>query len=298
MVSYEVLKIPRHYIGDGCAQVRLNYKKGLILFNSNQVLFLDNLKVDEKPINAYIADDRRLAFPYFNIPTYKEEHISFIQYHTHQLFDFNRPYISFVDGEFKLNYVLKDEDGTALLVRQSLRFPKGYMFSTKEELPSKIKENLKTKEEPWLIIDGAFMQAHSNFAISLDKMLDDLGKYCLSYADELPLYFETGQIEHNQENLEIESVISRVIGPIFFVRTDGDTIFIKKFQLRRTNEKYYDFEFSDIEGIKMLSLEEIKENNHKINTMPEPNVNVGSNPEYREEDIEEAKNFVKKLKQP
>ena len=297
MNSYEVLRIPGHYIGDGCVQVRLNYKKSLILFNSNQVLFLDNLKVDERPINAYITDDRRFAFPYFNIPTYKEEHIPFIQYHTHQLFDFNRPYISFVDGEFKLNYVLKDEDGTALLVRQSLRFPNGYILSTKEELPSKIKENLKTEEEPYLKIDGALMQVYSNFDISLDKMLDDLGNYSFSCADELPLYFETGQIEHNQENLETKSIISRVIGPIFFARTDGDTIFIKKFQLRRTHEEYYDFEFSDIEGIKMLSLEEIKENNHKINTMPEPNVNVGSNPEYKEEDIEEAENFVKMLKQ-
>lgn len=297
MSSYEVIRIPKHYVGDGCVQVRLQYKNGLVLFNSNQVLFLDNLKVEEKPINAYMTDTRRLAFPYFNILTYKEEHISSIKYHTHQIFDFNRPYITIVDGEFKLNYVVKDKDGTALLVRTNLFIPISYIGANKEGLSPVIRENLKTKEEPYIIIDGSSNEVYFDFELSLDEILEDLNKYILACADKLPLYFEKGQIEHSQDNIGIENISSRVIGPIYFVRTDGTNIFIKKFCLRRIQEDSYDFEFEDARQIKMLSLEEIKEKHPKINTMSEPKVSIRSNTKYSEKDIEEAKTFVKMLNQ-
>ena len=89
--------------------------------------------------------------------------------------------------------------------------------------------------------------------------------------------------------------IESVIGPIYFIRTDGDNIFIRKFQLRKSQEDYYDFEFSDIEGIKMRSLEEIK--NSKISLMPEPNINLIFNPEYGAEALEQAKTLIKTLEQ-
>lgn len=297
MSSYEVIRIPKHYVGDGCVQVRLQYKKGLVLFNSKQVLFLDNLKVEQKPINAYVTDARRLAFPYFNIPIYKEEHISSIKYHTHQIFDFNRPYVTMVDGEFKLNYVVKDEDGTALLVRANLFIPMSYIGANKEGLPPLIRENLKTKEEPYIIIDGGSNEVYSNFELSLDEIMEDLNEYILACADKLPLYFEKGQIEHSQDNIGIENISSRVIGPIYFVRTDGTNIFIKKFCLRRIQEDSYDFEFEDSREVQMLSLEELKAIKPKIDVLTEPNVSLNANTGYTEKDIEEAKTFVKMLKQ-
>ena len=168
MSSYEVIRIPKHYVGDGCVQVRLQYKNGLVLFNTSKILFLDNLKVEEKPINAYMTDTRRLAFPYFNIPTYKEEHISFIQYHTHQLFDFNRPYISFADGEFKLNYVLKDEDG--VLDGEHI-----YWYS--EDYPDPSTQSVERKIYAWKDINGVdFRSTASSRIIATAYSTDNDGK--------------------------------------------------------------------------------------------------------------------------
>lgn len=301
MNDFEVIRIPKHYVGDNCVQVRFGYNSHLVLFNTSKILFLDNLKIEQTPINAYVTDTRRLAFPYFNIPIYKQKHALSVYHHTHQILDYDKPYISFVDGKFKLNYALKDEDGTALFVSKDLYVSRKFMLPNKEELPSKISENLKTKEEPYIIIDGSSLQVHHNLGISQSEIIEDINRYVSEIADRMPLYskemqFPTYNAEFYKDS-NLENEVSKVIGPIFFVRTDGENIFIIKFGLNRFREELYSFEFSDMGGIKMLSLEEIKEKHPRIKTLAEPKVSTSLNTEYTEKDIEEAENFVKMLKQ-
>ena len=66
-----VSRIPRHYVGDNCIQIMIPrlLESGMTLLNSDGIMY-HYLPDSKLYINKYISDERKLQFPYSNIPTH------------------------------------------------------------------------------------------------------------------------------------------------------------------------------------------------------------------------------------
>ena len=109
-----LFKINDYYTKDDCMQIMLYYQSNLTFlgkFKGEQRIMYNHLiesGEQEKP-NLYLFDDRRIGFPYNNIPTHLERvglHGKFIA--TNQIINYEEPYISFVDGRIVKHTGFKD----------------------------------------------------------------------------------------------------------------------------------------------------------------------------------------------
>lgn len=120
---YVIERIPAHYVSDECAQITLPFYNNITVFGENVydigVLCHYNLKDDSQNINKYFLDDRRLGFPYSNIPIYKG---LFGKYCINQLFEYNKHYLSITNGYLRDRYLVKD-GSTAVMLNRPLSIP-------------------------------------------------------------------------------------------------------------------------------------------------------------------------------
>ena len=133
-------KIDKQYVGDDCVQVMFNYKKGLCIIKDKQIIFYHNCDENEaqyKYKNEYLNDERRLQFPYSDIPSHNER-IGFKKYITvNQLLDYDTIYTVIRDiGDGPVTTyckVVKSKD-TAIIIQDIILSSPFYM--TCDELES------------------------------------------------------------------------------------------------------------------------------------------------------------------
>lgn len=125
-------RIPNYYTGDKCALISLSFKKNITIFDNtiykNNILCHYDFTDGSQNINKFLTDDRRTNFPYANIPMYKG---LFGRHYVNGLFEYNKHYISIIDGFVRDRYLVKDGD-TSIVLNRSLSIPihvKGDIFS-------------------------------------------------------------------------------------------------------------------------------------------------------------------------
>ena len=124
--------IPARYVGEDCLQTSFTYKEAMILLSPDEILF----EYAFNPItNKYMLDERRKNFPYSNIPNYVG--ISgFKKYNvTHQLLNFNTPYLKISKENIESYHAFKTNKSGILISEQLTKSnsPKS-LFLSREEL--------------------------------------------------------------------------------------------------------------------------------------------------------------------
>ncbi len=109
---YEIVqRIPSHYVGESCIQIMAPYllNKGFTMLNASGITY--HYKPNsEFFVNKYLTDDRRIEFPYSQIPIHKgRKGLTKFEY-ANQLIDFEQVYIEIHDGVIKETYAVKDGD--------------------------------------------------------------------------------------------------------------------------------------------------------------------------------------------
>lgn len=136
-------RIPKSYVCEDCLQVRIAFNDVITLISSDfladGILCHYDLSDDSQNVNNYLLDNRKNIFPYANIPIYKEWDGNLFdgfykKNYINQLLEFNKHYITVVNGTIKDRYVVKD--GNEAIV-----------YSRILKIPSDIEERLINKND-------------------------------------------------------------------------------------------------------------------------------------------------------
>lgn len=143
-----VLKMPNHYVKDDYIQIMLGYRDYLLLFGNNGLMYFKNfieksLSISKETRNVYLDDERKLDFPYSQIPEHIERVSSFRKMNfVNQILDFEKPYIRICDGLIIKTTAFKD--GEEAIVHNKLLNEKLYNYRTKTITRQELENYLKT----------------------------------------------------------------------------------------------------------------------------------------------------------
>ena len=112
-----VQRVEGQYVGEDCLQIMIPYNKSLNLMSTDGIQF--HYAPKDFFINKYTEDERRLQFPYSNIPIHYTNNSQLGKItHVNQLLEFEKPYLLICDGVCREIYAIKN--GEEALVADSI----------------------------------------------------------------------------------------------------------------------------------------------------------------------------------
>lgn len=247
-----------------------------------------------------MEDERRVQFPYNNIPTYHTKGITY----SNQLFDYEQPYIVIADGKVSESYVVKNNKG-ALLVNQNIPILEGTFYKNREELEAMFKQPDNEQEKQYIVDrEGNFY--NSNEVLETEEQIVEWAKKRISYQYEsykkgtnskLSYFDEFGlkNLKKCIDNMTIDDVPNVILpNDKIVIKTDGKDIYVQSFSIEFIEHDYYRVNVScypiskyTVEQIMSLNLNLIEQKKRKISLL--------LNSEISKEDIETAKKLEKIL---
>lgn len=94
-----LLRVSPEYVGKDCIQTMLGYCDNLRLYGTGTLLYHGKLTKIQPYVNAYLTDARASQFPYSTIPEHIEREFGEKYRFTNQIYDYERPYLSIIDGK-------------------------------------------------------------------------------------------------------------------------------------------------------------------------------------------------------
>ena len=157
--SYEfVQKIESHYVGEDCIQVMNSHSLNGVITVLNKDGMTYHYKPDSKLfINNYISDERKIQFPYSNIPTHKDRIVLKTYEFVNQILDFNKVYIELSNGFVKEYYTVKDENEAYIATKYIIPYKEESKLVNRKEM----EEYLKTANGGIFTTDGSYRENYS-----------------------------------------------------------------------------------------------------------------------------------------
>lgn len=253
----KIERIPCYFVNNDCSQITLPFRNNITLFSSDicneGILCHYDFNDDSQNVNKYLLDERKNDFPYANIPIYKG---LLGVYYINQLFEYNKHYITLIDGNIRDRYLIKDNNEVILLNRNI-------------SIPLNIIGSSYSSKEIKVILSN----------INALMVFDCYGRQ----------YFDGVKYLHG-----FDSFINNG-GGIFVLKEDNDKIKIKvvriKIDIGYDNYIYREYDLS----LNDYTLEELKYFCSKIKDINEPCVYSVLNPNIEIRDIKEVKKLVRKL---
>lgn len=264
-----VFKIPSHYVGNDCVQVRISYHNNLTIMDNNGIVFHSCVNKPETYVNNYLNDERNIIFPYSNIPSYKYREHWKNMVCVNQLFDFGKSYylVGPSYGVGAEECVIKN-GSSALLIKKMLK-PRDCLTLRKRC------EIFKIFEKNYIDEDIYYLSANGDLINDLNALIPDE-----KILNKMRINLIYG-INHNK--------------PIIIVRIRHGEFKIKAYMIDYIKEDCYRVNETDL-PITKYTLSMIKELGCNIRDFKEPKISLRKNPELEKKDIIYAKNKVNNLR--
>lgn len=265
-----IQKLPNHYVGEDCVQVRVPYSDDLTILDGEGIFFHSCNNNPSTYINKYLDDERSKNFPYHNIPTYKYCKLGHKVICVNQLFDFYQSYVLIGPGYgITEEYVIKDNEGI-FLVKNNIELKDSLTLRKRFELNSLFEKRSDDEKIYYLSENGEVYSEITNDLLPLEKEIRKVA----SHSDVYPL--NNGKPIIVIRIGSVETTINGVL--IDYVRDN----------CYRVNETNYPVTKYTLNMIKCLGL--------KIRDYTEPRIALWNNSNIKRKDIKEAKEMVKRLK--
>ncbi len=253
-----VKKIDERFVRKNCVQVMEPYWDNITILSKDGLLFSNS---NDGDINKYISDYRKHKFPYSNIPMHKSFSIMHgkITY-VNQLFDYNKSYFIFRDGEVTENIIFRHNGDTN-------RFEKR-IEPRMHKLPA----------------DGI------NFDLLMKDFMTIYGEtYFLLSSGYLLTGFDDFVKEFNDQSI-IKKAIKNYEDTVWKITSYYGDIFIEGAKINKKNEAT--FYHIDATNLKNYDLNKLKiDRSNRV-----PMIRPFLNPEISREKIKRANQKIKKLK--
>lgn len=290
-----VRRIPSHYVQDDCIQEMVGYRDGLYIISSDGVVYQDF--PNEELINRYLSDERRMNFPYHNIPTHIRR-IGFKKYKmVNRILDFDKVYVHFTGQGIFTEQAIKNGEEALVVFSKMMYFnePEEEML-TREEIEKYFSE----REDAYYFCKGqpsrslrlpSDEQILNKFRKEVEKNLTDnttnrtttlesIDKLIENLVDSITLE----QVPANYEFLAKDNNILVVSNENGVIRIDMIDIKFMAENLFKLIKKRLPIKFYTYEDIK----------DEKIYESKEPEISLRLNKDLTKEDIEEGKKLIRK----
>lgn len=202
--------ISSHYVSSDCVQLMIGYKNFMTMFNKGGIQYhqVPNSTYD---INSYLSDERRILFPYNDIPLHYGR-VGMSKYtYTNQLLNFEERYITVSDNAIIERMAILDKDD-AFVVSNVLPIRKRFIRMTREELEDLFRTKNENGEMSFVMQPDGYLWYYDSFGNFLitEKEIVELAKEELQRvldADVLDNYaFTANWLSKNISRLDIESI--------------------------------------------------------------------------------------------
>lgn len=202
--------ISSHYVSSDCVQLMIRYKNFMTMFNKGGIQYhqVPNSTYD---INSYLSDERRILFPYNDIPLHYGR-VGMSKYtYTNQLLNFEERYIIVSDNAIIERMAILDKDD-AFVVSNVLPIRKRFIRMTREELEDLFRTKNENGEMSFVMQPDGYLWYYDSFGNFLitEKEIVELAKEELQRvldADVLDNYaFTANWLSKNISRLDIESI--------------------------------------------------------------------------------------------
>lgn len=305
-----VQRIEKQYVGDDCVQIMFPYIEALTIFNPEGMVYHHKPGSDVY-INKYLEDERRKQFPYSNIPSHFSKKMFKKISYTNQLLDYEKPYIRIGDGICSESFAVKDNNN-ALLINNVIEPVDHIEHMTYDELNSLISKNNNEEQVYYVFLSGTFPSSddmilpteeeiHNHIKESLSRNVrafererNDSNSSVGNYLRNNPWFMD--YITASVKNIDYSAIDFNINinNPILIVRINNGNIKIQGIEAMFVKENDYKVNIFDIPVTK-YTLEQLKYV-PKINISKEPRIPLRYNPGIKRQDIKEAKQKVKSLK--
>lgn len=309
-----VQKIERQYVGDDCVQIMIPYRNAITILSQDGMLYHHKPGSDVY-INKYLEDERRKQFPYSNIPTHYSRVGMFKKMtYANQLLEFEKPYFRVGDGLFLESFAVKDNN-SALLINSIMQPDKHIEHMTYAELLQLVSKRDSDEQTFYVYLDGSINpdgeelfpteeRIYNYISNRLTKNLRDFEKEESDYNSSIGAYLRDNPwflryIGNSLKDINFSSIDFNIrIGydaSLLIVRINKGVMTIQGIEVAFVKKDDYRVEIYDI-PITKYSLEQLK-HMPKINVTKEPRIPLRLNPGVTRQDIKEAKQMVKTLRQ-
>lgn len=177
MRQEELIKIRPEYVGNDCIQTMIGYLDNFRLYGNGTLLYHGKLTKKQPYVNAYLTDSRASHFPYSSIPEHIEREFGIKYRFVNQICDYEKPYVSVIDGKIFQETFYQYNGDTLLHVRPliALQYLDWYsdmvendletidpnsaeattfetVFSSPEDLVSYLNTGVKEGESPYTFV--------------------------------------------------------------------------------------------------------------------------------------------------
>ena len=300
-----ISRIPSQYVSKTCAQIMIPYSSKITLLNKEGIVF--NEGTNYNFINTYLENELRKIFPYHNIPNHIKRQGLFGRTNlSNQILKFDEHYISISDGVPIDRYIIKDES-TALIMTRLLPYEindeslysNKYKLMTREELDNLFKPSKET-EKVYLLTSYGDLYHSPNMGYNdeetlleqeKEKYLREL-KYVEHHFSKDTKEFITTKIK----SMELSDLHNIPLPPLcYIVKIDGINIKIQLIYSELIKNNRYMVTIKNVPLDKYV-LEQFKYMAPNIIELKEPKISLKLNPSVTKQDIKEAKEMVRKMK--
>ncbi len=254
-----VQRIKSCFVGEDCVQVMIPYWNQCVIFNSNEIQYLDNKH--DSVINLYIDDERKKQFPYNNIPIHhRNKKITL----TNQIYEFDKPYLEVRFGLLVECFIVKDGNNALSLTK---------IFNLTEA-----KKMTLTKEELEKLVNGRINEDLSNYR---HYIICQDGIVCSKFE----IKSERAMVEDCLKGIKVNE-------RLYVIDILEHTISCKMLNVTfKGHHDEYEVELYDV-PIRNYTYEEIKYLSKDIKEAKEPKIKTRFNKGITKETIEEQKRLV------
>lgn len=278
--------ISSHYVSSDCVQLMIGYKNFMTMFNKGGIQYhqVPNSTYD---INSYLSDERRILFPYNDIPLHYGR-VGMSKYtYTNQLLNFEEPYITVSDNAIIERMAILDKDD-AFVVSNVLPIRKRFIRMTREELEDLFRTKNENGEMSFVMQPDGYLWHYDSFGNFLitEKEIVELAKEELQGvldADVLDNYaFTANWLSKNISRLDIESIpkVGLELDGVILVKIINGNISLQRIiSVDFVGPNKYEVIIADLplmeqaptrESLRMLGINDLKE--PRISRLLNPNI--------------------------
>lgn len=302
-----IYRVPEHYVEDDCIQLGIGFQNSMTIVSGDgiEAHFSSDPSIR---VHKYLQDERRMQFPYYNIPMHYKKRKNTKFTYVNQLLDFSRPYVIIKEGIAYELYAVKDRK-EAFVVHKGFQPTQETKHMTYQELCAFLKsfQNTPYTRAHYVYINGKMPSAISEIIPREREIYNDIKKilnaaeYNLSCECNLNGYpllkkYLDASIEHLDLSLvpDLNVLVTKASGLLVIETCNGEITKITGIDTTFVRENDFSVNIYDIPISKPV-LEQIRSHS-KIKDFSEPKIPLNINPHITREDICIAKRMVKEKK--
>lgn len=309
-----IRRVKSCYVQEDCIQYMTAYYNALTILSQEGIMY-HGKENSSYYIHSYLEDERREQFPYSNIPKHYQKANLFTKKCccANQIFEFEKPYIRIQDGCIIENFVVKDGK-EALLMHNYMESKEHIKHMTHDELLKLVEKKDPNEQIYYVNLDGSIRleeelyptekEIYNHIQNLFQKNLKDFREHQQKSSDAVAGYLKLhpyflNYIEESIKHLDL-SLINFDIditlnnhATLLVIRVSGEDIMIQGIKVTFIKKDDFKVNIYDI-PVNKYTLEQLKYSSEIINA-PHPKIPLKLNPGISKEEINQAKQMVKKL---